>query len=85
MRYVVGLAVVVSAWGIMPSSAEEIELGVSVAALENSITIGSTRNDRPDSDRSTALIKEGESESPEIVSVIERNREDRERTVVMDR
>jgi hypothetical protein len=31
------------------------------------------------------VIKEGESESPEMIAVIERNREDRERTVVIDR
>jgi hypothetical protein len=32
-----------------------------------------------------ALIKEEEFESPEMIAVIERNREDRERTVVIDR
>jgi hypothetical protein len=32
-----------------------------------------------------ALIKEGEFESPEMIAVIERNREDRERTIVIDR
>jgi hypothetical protein len=32
-----------------------------------------------------AVIKERESESPEMIAIIERNREDRERQVVIDR
>jgi hypothetical protein len=76
----------VSALGIMPaSSEEETELGVSLASLDNAITVGSNGNDRPDDGRNMALIKEGEFESPEMIAVIERNREDRERTVVIDR
>jgi len=71
----------VSALGIMPASSEETELGVSLASLDNAITV----NDRPDDGRNMALIKEGEFESPEMIAVIERNREDRERTVVIDR
>ncbi len=65
----------------MPASSEETELGVSLASLDNAITV----NDRPDDGRNMALIKEGEFESPEMIAVIERNREDRERTVVIDR
>jgi hypothetical protein len=84
MRYVLSLMLAVSAWGIMPASSEETELGVSLASLDNPITVGSTGNDRPDDGR-MALIKEGEFESPEMIAVIERNREDRERTVVIDR
>jgi hypothetical protein len=30
-------------------------------------------------------IKEGESEPPEMIAIIERNREDRERQIVIDR
>ena len=71
----------VSALGIIPASSEETELGVSLASLDNAITV----NDRPDDGRNMALIKEGEFESPEMIAVIERNREDRERTVVIDR
>ncbi len=81
MRYVLSLMLAVSALGIMPASSEETELGVSLASLDNAITV----NDRPDDGRNMALIKEGEFESPEMIAVIERNREDRERTVVIDR
>ena len=79
------LDVGVSALGIMPASSEETELGVSLASLDNAITMDSNGNDRPDDGRNIALIKEGEFESPEMIAVIERNREDRERTVVIDR
>ena len=81
MRYVLSLMLAVSALGIMPASSEETELGVSLASLDNAITV----NDRPDDGRNMALIKEGEFESPDMIAVIERNREDRERTVVIDR
>jgi hypothetical protein len=77
--------VAVSALGSIPASSDEIESGVSLASLSNRITVGSVVNDRPDSDRNAALIKEGESESPEMIAVIESNREDRERMVVIDR
>ena len=85
MRYVLSLMLAVSALGIMPASSEETELGVSLASLDNAITVGSNGSDRPDDGRNMALIKEGEFESPEMIAVIERNREDRERTVVIDR
>jgi hypothetical protein len=39
----------------------------------------------PDRERNTALIKEDEFETPETIAIIEKDREDRERTVVMDR
>ena len=81
MRYVLSLMLAVSSLGIIPASSEEDELGVSLASLDNAITV----NDRPDDGRNMALIKEGEFESPEMIAVIERNREDRERTVVIDR
>jgi len=85
MRYVLSLMLAVSAFGIIPASSEEPELGVSLASLDNVITVGSNGNDRTDDGRNMALIKEGEFESPEMIAVIERNREDRERTVVIDR
>src|SRR6266478_5540953 len=85
MRYVLSLMLAVSALGIIPASSGENELGVSLASLDNAITGGSNGNDRPDDGRNMALIKEGEFESPEMIAVIERNREDRERTVVIDR
>jgi hypothetical protein len=61
--------------GIIAANSEETDLGVCLASLDNAITDG----------RNMALIKEEGFESPEIIAVIERNREDRERTVVMDR
>jgi hypothetical protein len=60
-------------------------LGINLASLHNSVTAGSIRDDRADSDRNLARVKEGEFESPEMIAVIENNREDRERMVVIDR
>ena len=77
--------VAVSALGSIPASSDEIELGISLASLNNRITVGSVVNERRDGDRNMALIKEEEFESPEMIAVIESNREDRERTVVIDR
>jgi hypothetical protein len=88
MRYVLALLAAVNAWGVMPASSEECEPGLSLASLDNTYTAGSTSvgsaQRRPEPDK-TALVKEGEFESPETIAAIERNREDRERTVVMDR
>jgi hypothetical protein len=84
MRYVLALLAAVNAWGIMPASSEECELGVSLASLDNTYTVGLAQH-RAEPDRNTAIVKEGEFESPEMIAAIERNREDRERTVVMDR
>ena len=69
----------------MPASSDECEPGVSLASLDNIYTVGSTQNNGAEPDRNTALIKECEFESPETIAAIEKNREDRERTVVMDR
>ena len=44
MRYVLSLMLAVSALGIMPASSEETELGVSLASLDNAITVGSNGN-----------------------------------------
>ena len=84
MRYALALLAVVNAWVIMPASSEESEPGVSLAALENTYTMGSAQY-RAEPDRNTARVKEGEFESPETIAAIEKNREDRERFVVMDR
>jgi len=90
MRYVLALLAAVNAWEVMPASSEECELGLSLASLDNTYTAGSTytvgsaqlRPEQPD--QRTALVKEGEFDSPETIAA-EKNREDRERTVVMDR
>jgi hypothetical protein len=84
MRYVLALLTVVNAWGIMPASSEECEAGVILAFLDDTYTVGSAQH-RAELDRNTAIVKEGEFESPETIAAIERNREDRERTVVIDR
>jgi hypothetical protein len=85
MRYLLSLMLAVSALGIIPANSEETDRGVCLASLDNAIVVGSNRNDRTDDGRNIALIKEEEFESPEMIAVIERNREDRERTVVIDR
>jgi hypothetical protein len=84
MRYVLALLAVVSAWGIMPANSEECEPGVTLASLDDTYTVGSAQH-RAEPGRNTAVVKEGEFESLETIAAIERNREDRERTVVMDR
>jgi len=80
-----GLMVAVSALLSIPASSDEIEYGANLALLSNQLTVGSVANDRSSRDRNMALIKEEEFESPDMVAVIESNREDRERTVVIDR
>jgi hypothetical protein len=85
MRILLSLMLAMSALGIIPASSEETDLGVCLASLDNAIIVVSNRNDRTDDSRNMALIKEKEFESPEMIAVIERNREDRERTVVIDR
>jgi hypothetical protein len=85
MKYVFSVMVALAALGIVPASSDEIEAGVSLAWLDNPVSAASIRPDRADRERNTALIKEGESESPELIAVIESNREDRERMVVIDR
>ena len=82
MRYALALLAAVNAWGGMPARSEECELGLSLVSLET-YTVGSAQH-RPEPDKA-ALVKEGEFESPETIAAIEKNREDRERTVVMDR
>jgi hypothetical protein len=75
----------VSALGVLPAKSEETEPGTSLALLDRNVTTGLSRAVRPDQERNTALIKEDEFETPETIAIIEKNREDRERTVVMDR
>jgi hypothetical protein len=85
MKYIVGLIAAVVALGSISASSDEIELGMSLASLNNSVIAASIRDERADSDRNMARLKEGEFESPEMIAVIENNREDRERLVVIDR
>ena len=84
MRYVLALLAVASTWGIIPASSQECEPEISLASLDDTYTVGSAQY-RVEPDRNTAVVKEDEFESPETIVAIERNREDRERTVVIDR
>jgi len=83
MRYVLALLCVVACGG-MPASSQECEPEISLASLAYANTVGSAQH-RADRDRNTVVVKEGEFESQEMIAAIERNREDRERTVVIDR
>jgi hypothetical protein len=84
MSYVLSLVVAATLLGATEASSEEAGLGVSVRWVDNGVTVGTSLNNPHDTD-STAVIKEGESEPPEMIAIIERNREDRERQVVIDR
>jgi hypothetical protein len=85
MKYVLGGMLLLSMLAGVPAVAEEAEFAPNLALLQNVASVSSIRSDRTTTGRDTALIKEGESDSPETVAAIERNREDRERSVVMDR
>ena len=84
MRYVFALLAVVSTCSILPASSQECDPEISLASLHGAYTVGLVQH-RVESDRSLASVKEGEFETSETIAAIERNREDRERTVVIDR
>jgi hypothetical protein len=84
MSYVLSLIVAATILSVTEASSEEVGLAVSARGVDNSVTVGRCLDNPHDTD-GTALIKEGESEAPEMIAIIERNREDRERHVVMDR
>jgi hypothetical protein len=85
MRYVLSLIVAATVLGATQAGSEEVGLGVSVHWVDNGIRVGTSLNHCYNTDWNTAAIKEGESEPPEMIAIIERNREDRERHVVIDR
>jgi hypothetical protein len=85
MKRVLSLIAAVVALGSISARSDEIASGVSLAWLNSPVTATSIRDDRAEGDRKAALIKEEEFASPEMIAVIENNREDRERTVVIDR
>jgi hypothetical protein len=84
MSYVLSLIVAATILGATEASSEEVGLTVSARWVDNGVTVGRCLDNPHDTDR-TAVIKEGESEAPEMIAIIERNREDRERHVVIDR
>ena len=84
MRCALITALAVSALAVFPAKSEETEAASSLSLLqERNITTGLSRG--AISERTTAKIKEEEFETPEAIAIIERNREDRERAVVIDR
>jgi len=85
MSYVVSLVLAATVLGATQVSSEEVGLGVNVRWVDDGVTVGASLNECYDTDWNTAAIKEGESELPEMIAIIERNREDRERKVVIDR
>ena len=85
MSYVLSFVVVATVLGATQASSEEVGLGGSVRWVDSGVTVGASLNGCYDADWNTAAIKEGESEVPAMIAIIERNREDRERKVVIDR
>jgi hypothetical protein len=85
MSYVLSLVVAATVLGATQASSEEAGLGVSVRWVDNSVTVGTSLDRCYDTDWNTSAIKEGESELLAMIPIIERNREDRERNVVIDR
>ncbi len=81
MKRLAGLIVLAIASGLVPAAAGEGAL--ELASLQTPIGAESLLTARDDADRT--LIKENECDSPEAIALIERYREDIERTVVMDR
>ena len=81
MKRLSGLIVLATVLGLVPAAAGES--GLELASLQTPIGAASLLTARDDADRT--LIKENECDSPEAIALIESNREDVERTVVMDR
>ena len=65
MNYFLGLVVAATVLGATQASSEEVGLGECVRWVDNDVTVGTNLNNRHDTDN-TAVIKEGESEPPEI-------------------
>jgi hypothetical protein len=84
MSYVLSLIVAATILGATEASSEEVGLAVSARWVDNGVAVVRCLDNPHDTD-STAVIKERESEAPEMIAIIERNREDRERHVVIDR
>jgi len=85
MRYVLSLVVAATVLGATQANSEEVAPEVRVRWVDNGVAVGANLNRCYDMDWNVAAIKEGESELPVMIAIIERNREDRERNVVIDR
>jgi hypothetical protein len=85
MSYVLSLVVAAIVFSATQASSEEVGLGVKVRWVDDGALVGASLNGCYDTDWNAAAIKEGETELPAMIAIIERNREDRERKVVIDR
>jgi hypothetical protein len=85
MSYVLSLVLAATVLGATQAGSEEVGLRVSIRWADNAVAAGTSQNRCYDTDWNTSAIKEGESELPEMIAIIERNREDRERNVIIDR
>jgi hypothetical protein len=85
MRYVLRLIAAAAVLGITQASTEEVGLEARVRWVDDGAAVGASLKGCYDTGWNIAAIKEGESELPEMIAIIERNREDRERQVVIDR
>jgi hypothetical protein len=84
MRDVLRLVVAAAVLGTTQGNSEEVGLRVSVRAVDDAGVMASL-NACYGTNWNIDAIKEGESELPAMIAMIERNREDRERKVVIDR
>jgi hypothetical protein len=85
MRYVLSLVVAATVLGATQARSEDVGLNVSVRWVDDAFAVAANLNRCYDMDWNIAAIKEGESELPLMIAIIERNREDRERNVIIDR
>ena len=85
MRCILSLVVAATVLGATQASSEDVGLGVRVRWVDDGFAVGASLNGCYDTDWNIAAIKEEESELPVMIAIIERNREDRERKVVIDR
>jgi hypothetical protein len=84
MRDVLRLVVAAAVLGTTQGNSEEVGLRVSVRAVDDAGVMASL-NGCYGTHWNIDAIKESESELPAMIAMIERNREDRERKVVIDR
>ena len=76
MSYVLSLIVAATVLGATQAGSEEVGLAVSALGVDNSVTVGRCLDNPHDTD-STAVIKEGESEAPEMIAINEKSRRPR--------
>jgi hypothetical protein len=85
MRCILSLAVAVTVLGFATqANSEGNGFGLNVRWIDYGAPVDASPCNHPETE-SSAVIKEGESESPEMIALIEKNREDREHVIVIDR